>query len=74
MVKLDRTNKKEKQVNFRIDEKSLTRVKKIALKKKISFSELIRLSVESYIKKWLVNVLKNIEVKEKSLTKFICVI
>jgi predicted DNA binding CopG/RHH family protein len=51
MVKLDRTNKKEKQVNFRIDEKSLTRVKKIALKKKISFSELIRLSVESYIKK-----------------------
>jgi hypothetical protein len=38
---------------------------KIADKKKISFSELVRLAIESYIKKWLVNVLKNIEVKRE---------
>jgi hypothetical protein len=43
--------KKNKQVNFRIDEKSLLRFEMIATKKKISFTEFIMLSMESYIKK-----------------------
>lgn len=65
MEKTDKIKNKDRRIGIRVDEKSFITLNKIADKKKISFSELVRLAIESYIKKWLVNVLKNIEVKRE---------
>jgi metal-responsive CopG/Arc/MetJ family transcriptional regulator len=51
MEKTDKIKNKDRRIGIRVDEKSFITLNKIADKKKISFSELVRLAIESYIKK-----------------------